>query len=73
MLPTYAQETEEWFDDAQHNLCTFKQILNCMKDPVKKRKAVLSSRHSAVSADLTRSESGRSSTKQYLAKSGRAL
>ena len=44
-----------------------------MKDAVKKRKEVLSSRHSAVSSSLPRSESGRSSSKQYSAKPGTAL
>lgn len=44
-----------------------------MKDAVTERKAILSSKHSAVSASQSRSKSGRSSSKQYSAKSSRAL
>ena len=72
VLQPDAQETEEWFDDVEHNLCVFKQkIHNRIKDVEVDRKAAVSSKLSDVSAGRTASSvrliskySSRSSSKQ---------
>ena len=60
LLPAEEQERdEEWFDEADHNICIFKQkIHRWIKVAESERKANLSSRRSHVSGG-----SGRSSSK----------
>ena len=63
LLPTEEQERdEEWFDEADHNICIFKQKIHCwIKDAELERKANLSSRRSCVSGGSERSSSKHSS------------
>ena len=67
-LPVEEQERDEqWFNEVEHNICTFKQKIHCStKDSKLERKANLSSKRSHVS-----SGSGRSNSK-YSSKSSRS-
>ena len=73
LLPTEEQEKdEEWFDEADHNICIFKQKILCwIKDAELQRNKDLSSRRSHVSGGSRRSSSKHSSKPSRSSKSSR--
>ena len=63
--PAEQQRDEEWFDDLDHNICSFKQrIHSWIKDAEAERQAQLSSKQSvSTKASSESRSSGRSSSK----------
>ena len=63
--PGEQQRDEEWFDDLDHNVCSFKQrVHSWIKDAEAERQAQLSSKQSASTKASSHSRSsGRSSSK----------
>ena len=63
--PAEQQRDEEWFDDLDHNICSFKQrIHSWIKDAEAEREAQFSSKHSVSTKASSQSRSsGRSSSK----------
>ena len=63
--PAEQQRDEEWFDDFDHNICSFKQkIQSWIKDAEAERQAQLSSKQSvSTNASSQSRSSGRSSSK----------